>query len=184
MQHGKVDIEISELQKQATIEAKNKSFVEAIDVMKVALEKVKKSELLYSDSTYIKVIPYFQKAGLYTEVEEFCLNELIPSIRTAFHKGMPQRCIETREVHFFQYVSKVYDKLRLAAKREKNGVDETRFIKERESYSRKWQMLQPKAQQIELEKEYLEACDVFGNNIDEWPEVIKRQFNMFLQKAT
>lgn len=176
MEHEFIDHEISGLMKKASVEAKNKNFTLAIEIVKQALNKIKQSNLLYSHANYTKIIPYFQKAGLYSEVEKFCLEELIPSIRDAFKKGMAQRCCEIQEVHFYQYIARVYDKLRLVAKREKLGEDESRFFEEQNFYEKKWQALQPRAEKLELEKEYKEMIGVFGAETSSWPDAIKKRF--------
>lgn len=180
MQHEKIDYEISELMKVSTVEAKNGNYVQAVGVAKKALNKIKESNLLYGHSSYTKIIPYYQKAGLYSEVEKFCLNELVPDIRLAFQRGMSQKCVEIQDVHFYQCVSKIYDKLRLSVKREKEENDEARFIKEFNFYESKWRYLQPIAEKIEQEKEYQEMLEVFGKDTSSWPEVVRRRFDSIL----
>jgi DNA-binding transcriptional regulator YhcF (GntR family) len=180
MQHEEVDFQISELTKKATIESKAGNHVLAVEIMKNAINEMKQSGLIYSHSSYTQIIPYYQKAGLYLEVEKFCLDELVPLIRNALKNGMNQRCDEIREVHFYQYISKVYDKLRLAAKREKNIDDEARFIREHEFYEAKWTELQVIAQEIELKKEFEEMKEIWGTDMSEWPRSIKKQFESFL----
>ncbi|MNR13460.1 hypothetical protein D3C85_1298670 [compost metagenome] len=180
MRHEPIDHEVSDLMKKATAETKEGNYVLAIELVKKSLNKIKKSNLLYSHSSYTKIIPYYQKAGLYSEVEKFCLDELVPSIRVAFQNGMSQRCQEIQEVHFYQYISKIYDKLRLAAKRESKPDDENRFIREYAFYESKWKELQPVAQKTELAKEYKEMKKVFGADTSLWPDVIKNRFESLL----
>lgn len=176
MEHEFIDHEISDLMKNASAEAKNKNFILAIEITKKALSKIKQSNLLYSHASYTKVIPYYQKAGLYSEVEKYCLDELIPSIREAFKKGMSHRCTEIQEVHFYQSIARIYDKLRLTAKREKSCEDEIRFIKEYNFYENKWRDLQPRAERLELEKEHKEMLEIFGTDTSSWPDIIKKRF--------
>lgn len=180
MQHEKLDFEISELMKEASAKVREKSFTEAILLVKEGLDKTKDSSLLYSHASYTKVIPYFQKAGRYSEAEPFCVDILIPLIRVAIKKGMNQRCAETQEVHFFQYIAKLYDKLKLIAKREGKAQDKERFTKEYNFYQNKWNELQTKASQIELENEYQEVLALFGSDTSEWPRVIRRQFQSLI----
>ncbi|MCC4860690.1 hypothetical protein [Vibrio splendidus] len=96
MGHEFIDREISDLIKKASAEDKKNNFILAIELTKKALSKIEQSNLLYSNASYTKVIPYYQKAGLYSEVEKYCLDELVPSIREALKKGMSQRCTETQ----------------------------------------------------------------------------------------
>lgn len=180
MQHETVDHEISGLMKDATAETKEGNFIQAIAVVREALSKIKQSNLLYGHGFYTKIIPYYQKAGLYSEVESFCLNELVPDIREAVQRGMGHRCIEIQEIHFYQYIAMVYDKLRLVAKREKEQADEARFFKEYEFYENKWGELQPAAEKIELKKEFEEMIDVFGPYTSVWPDIIQKQFEAML----
>ena len=183
MQHEKIDQEISELMKEATAAAKSKNYTRAVKLVEAALSKIQKSNLLYSHASYTKIIPYYQKAGLYSEVESYCLNYLVPSIRAAFKKGMSQRCKEIQAVHFYQNIAKIYDKLRLAAKREKEIDDEARFLKEYEFYENKWKELKPVAEKLELEKEYKEILDVFGSKISEWPLSIRSRFESLIKNT-
>lgn len=180
MEHEFIDREISDLMKKSSAEAKKKNFILAIEFSKKALRKIEQSNLLYSHASYTKVIPYYQKAGLYSEVEKYCLDELVPSIREALKKGMSQRCTEVQEVHFYQYIARIYDKLRLTAKREKNREDESRFIREHNAYENKWLELQSRAERLELEKEYKEMLEVFGTDTSSWSDFIKKRFESLL----
>jgi len=144
------------------------------------LGKIKQSNLLYGYASYTKIIPYYQKAGLYNDVEKYCLDELMPSIREAFKKVMVQRCTEIQEVYFYQYIARIYDKLRLTAKREKHHKDEGRFLRECSFYENKWQELKPRAEMLELEKEYKEMIEVFGTDTSSWPDTIKSRLESFI----
>lgn len=84
--------------KKASAEARNKNFILAIELTKKALSKIEQSNLLYCHASYTKVIP---------------------SIRDAFKKGMSHRCTQIQEVRSDQCIARIYDKLRLTAKREK-----------------------------------------------------------------
>jgi hypothetical protein len=180
MQHEPIDYEISELMKKATASVKEDNLDFAINFVSEALKKMKLSKLLYSPANYTKIIPYYQKAGRYSEVELFCLDILVPSVRVALQQAMSQRCQETLEVHLYQYISRIYDKLHLAAQRDDNPDDKARFIKEHNFYEAKWRELQPLAQIIELDKEFQEMKELFGADFTIWPNVIKDRFESFI----
>lgn len=180
MQHEPIDHEISELMKKATALVREDNHDLAVNFVNEALNKIKLSKLLYSHADYTKIIPYYQKAGRYSEVEQFCLDKLVPSIRGALQKAMGQRCQEIQEVHFYQYISRVYDKLRLVAQRDNKSDDKARFIKEHQFYEAKWRELQPLAQKIELENEFEEMKELFGSDFTIWPRVIKNRFKSFI----
>jgi len=183
MHHESIDFEISDLMKEASAKAREKCFSEAIAYVKESLYKTKESKLLYDTASYTKIIPYFQKAGKYCEAEQFCIDVLIPLIRDAIKKGMSQRTSEIQEVHFFQYIAKLYDKLRLVAKREGKPQDRERFNKEYQFYTSKWMELQNGATKIELEKEYHEMLALFGSDTSEWPIVIREKFKSLIQNT-
>jgi hypothetical protein len=152
----------------------------SVNFVNEALNKIKLSKLLYSHTNYTKIISYYQKAGRYSEVELFCLDKLVPSVRVALQQAMSQRCQETQEVHFYQYVSRIYDKLRLVAQRNDNPDDKARFIKEHQIYEAKWRELQPLAQKIELENEFEDMKELLGSDFKIWPRVIKNRFESFI----
>jgi hypothetical protein len=180
MQHEPIDYEISELMKKATASVKENKPDLAINFVNEALNQIKLSKLLYSSVNYTKIIPYYQKAGRYSEVELFCLDKLVPSVRGALQQAMSQRCQEIQEVHFYQYLSRIYDKLRMVAQRDNKLDDKARFIKEYNFYEAKWRELQPLAQKIELKKEFEEMKELFGSDFTIWPRVIKDRFESFI----
>ena len=94
MQHEPIDHEISDLMKKATASVREENHDLAVNFVNEALNKIKLSKLLYSHADYTKIIPYYQKAGRYSEVERLCLDKLVPSIRGALQKAMSQRCQE------------------------------------------------------------------------------------------
>lgn len=180
MQHEPIDYEISELMKKATASVRENNPDLAVNFVNEALNKIKLSRLLYSPANYTKIIPYYQKAGRYFAVELFCLDELVPSIRVAIQKAMHQRCQKTQEVHFYQYISLIYNKLCLVAQRDNKSDDKARFIKEFEFYEDKWRKLQPLAQKIELENDFKEMKELFGLDFTIWPKAIKYRFESFI----
>ena len=180
MQHDAIDFEISNLMRKATAEAKNQNFKQAIFITQEALHKIKKSKLLYSHSSYTKIISYYQKAGFYSKLEKYCIEHLIPDVTKAVKKGMNHRCVEIQNIYVHLYIEQIYDKLRLAAKRENNITDESRFINECLYHHESFLQLQPKAEKIEMEKEYNEAKRKFGSDTSKWPNVILKQFERLL----
>jgi hypothetical protein len=180
MQHDEIDFEIKTLMKEATAEAKNKNFNQAILIIKEALSKIKKSKLLYSHGSYTKIIPYYQKAGSYAKVEKYCIEHLIPDVTKAIKKGMKHRCVEIQDVYVHLYIEQIYDKLRLSAKRERNVTDESRFTNEQVYHHERFLQLQPEAEKIEMKKEFNEAKQIFGSDTSKWPNVIKKQFESLL----
>jgi hypothetical protein len=87
MDHGAVDDEIHRLLKQATQQHKDGNTDVAIETIQEALIIIPNSSLAYPASTFSKIIPYFQKAGRYSEAEPFCIDIIIPLINKTINIG-------------------------------------------------------------------------------------------------
>ncbi|WMO12564.1 hypothetical protein [Pseudoalteromonas piscicida] len=118
--------EINEQLKVATSLAKENSFDEAIELLQAIIPQMGQIGG-YSHSSYTKIIPYFQKAGRYSEVEEYCKNDLFEAVVTDCKNVFGHQSDETIKafIHLFKY--KIYDKLRLCAQREKDFDSKRRF---------------------------------------------------------
>lgn len=112
--------------KQATELAKGGNYLEATDLLKRSVSVMAKTKGC-SHQSFCKIVPYFQKAGLYSEAESFCTNQLFEAIEESCLISFSQRNYETKQAFVHLYKAMVFDKLRLNAKREKCSDDEERF---------------------------------------------------------
>ncbi len=118
--------DISTLLENATALAKDKKFDEAIGLL-VNLVPSMANQGGFSHAQYTKVIPYFQKAGRYSEVESYCEDVLIGAVKSDCDKTFGHQPKETKEAFINLYASKIYDKLRLCAQRENLSDEVKRF---------------------------------------------------------
>ena len=119
-------MDISAQLKQATVFAKAKEFNQAIDLL-MELLPLMSTQGGFPHSAYTKIIPYFQKAGRYSEVEQFCKTYLFLSIKRECEKTFGHKPCETITAFIHLHTSMIYDKLSLCAKREKLSEDMERF---------------------------------------------------------
>ncbi|WP_017219792.1 hypothetical protein [Moritella dasanensis] len=119
-------MDISVNLKEATTLAKSKNYDQAIELL-IELLPIMASQGGFPHSAYTKIIPYFQKAGRYSEVEEFCKTYLFISIKRDCDKTFAHKPKETGSAFIHLHTTMVYDKLLLCAKREKCQDDMARF---------------------------------------------------------
>jgi len=119
-------MDISTQLKQATVFAKEKEFNQAIDLL-IEILPLMATQGGFPHSAYTKIIPYFQKAGRYSEVEQFCKTYLFVSIKRECEKTFGHQPRETITAFIHLHTSMIYDKLLLCAKREKLKEDMERF---------------------------------------------------------
>ena len=163
------------LVKHATSLAKCKKFDDAIDVLN---ELYKTDEM--SDADIIKVIPYYQKSGRYLELESYCEKTLIPLVSRISERTFHHKCKEIQHAFISLSIYKIYNKLELCAKREKMDSDKSKFSSKAESYYQLYETNLVKGEEIELEKEFLEAKDILGNDFNECPDTFKRRFSHYI----
>lgn len=178
MDHGAVDHEIHKLLKQATQQHKDGNTDVAIETIQKALIIIPNSSLVYPASTFTKIIPYFQKAGRYSEAEPFCINTIIPLINKTINIGFQGKPLATLEASFNQMLSQVCDKLALVARREGIEEDRKKFIKAKSDYHNQY-LAKFEQSKIELlEQDLKEVIEVFGEDSTKWPPSYRRQFNL------
>ena len=117
---------ISENLKSATAFAKDKNFDSAIELLQKVIPNMA-IQAGYPYSSYTKIIPYFQKAQRYSEVESYCEVVLLPLVKRDCEKTFGHQPKETVLAFYNLHTSMIYEKLALCAKREKNKIDEKRF---------------------------------------------------------
>lgn len=181
MEHQNIDHEINALIKRASAEAKSRDFVAAIEILKKAYQQTQYSELFYA-SGFTKIIPYFQKAGRYDEVETFCVTELVPLVRSEVKRVFSRKVPTMQEWFFFINIAPIYDKLRLCAQREGMSEDEQRFNEEYNIYAQKHAKLRPIAEHEQLRKEYLDFIGIVPTYKD-WPCVLKKRYAHFINEV-
>ena len=161
-----------ELVKHATSLAKSKKYDEAIHVLN---ELYKTDEV--SDADIIKVIPYYQKAGRYSELESYCEKTLIPLVSVISERTFHHKCKEIQHAFLSLSIYKMYNKLELCAKREKLDSDKSKFSSKAVSYYQLYETSLAKGEEIELEIEFLEAKDIWGPDFNKWPNTFKCRFS-------
>ncbi|PYE35594.1 hypothetical protein DFP83_101483 [Idiomarina fontislapidosi] len=165
------DTEINDLIKAASAAARENNYDAAIEIMKDALEKIYCSDGSYSFSTYVKILPYFQKAGRYGEAIKFADKELIPKLVEDYDKSTL-----TEKAFICLYVGKVFEKLALNAKRANKVEDEVFFTGRAREMEDSYLKLIDVGKTDDLKREFKEAIEVFGEDHNCWPEVLKRKF--------
>tara|TARA_R110002012_G_scaffold309334_1_gene516289 strand:- start:26 stop:463 length:438 start_codon:yes stop_codon:yes gene_type:complete len=118
--------EMNEQLKIATSLAKEKRFDEAIELLQTIIPQMGQIGG-YSHSSYTKIIPYFQKAGKYFEVEEYCKGDLFAAVVTDCRNVLGHQPEETINAFIHLFTCKIYDKLRLCAQRESDLDSKLRF---------------------------------------------------------
>ena len=113
--------------KNATALAKAGSFEASITLLK-AVVKDMGNVGGYPHSSFCKIIPYFQKAGMYDQAERYCINDLFDAVETNCRIMFKQRNEEATQAFIHLYKAMIFDKLGLIAKREKRTSDEGRFV--------------------------------------------------------
>ena len=163
--------------KRASALAKEKKFNEAINVLDNLIRELPNYELDHS-SVAIKIIPYFQKAGRYSEVEKYAENLIVPILKTiqALNKEKAHK-IDSLEVAFSELqCSRVYDKLRLCAKREKHQADEKRFEEQSNNHIKNYHIWLEKGQVERKRKQRQDLIDVFGEDVSNWPTSLRHLY--------
>ena len=168
-------MDIHDLVKQASSLAKVKKYNEAINLLnELRITK----QVSYSD----KIIPYYQKAGRYSELEKYCTEVLIPMDSRVAQDTFSHKCKELQHAFISLSVYKIYTKLALCAKREKLKLDESRFSAEASSYYDLYETNLVKGEKMELDLEFIEAKDIWGVDYQEWPESYKNRFSDYISK--
>ncbi|EIJ0971150.1 hypothetical protein LH716_004240 [Vibrio vulnificus] len=161
--------------KTASALAKDKKFNEAIEVLDSLYSRGKASR-----DDLIKVIPYFQKAGRYSEVEAYCEKVIIPNLKKDNESVFSHKCSEIQDAFFNPALHKMYAKLSLCAKREKVKMDEERFGKLSDDAFGKYQSQLTLGESIEDRKGFEQVLETFGQDPDEWPSIFKMKYQHFL----
>lgn len=181
MQHSATDQEISKLTKEASAKAKEKNFDGAIETFEKALNLYQKSELFYGRA-YVKAIPYYQKAGRYTELEQYRFGCLIPRIQSDVERVFSDKAKSMQQWFALGVEINVYDKLRLCAKRENVSADEARYKEIIDKLSREYEELKKFSEMEQLKAEFQYTVRLFGpyNKAGDWPEVFVKKFKNLL----
>ncbi|MDP2716651.1 hypothetical protein [Rheinheimera sp.] len=175
--------EISDELKASSALAKENKFDEAIELLKCTLRKIFLSDTSYPSSTYAKIIPYFQKAGRYSEIEPFSVEYLVPEIELKAKKSFSHKSSEMQNAFGAIYVSDIYKKMALCAKRENLESDEGRFMNFSQEYRVKYLELLELGEKTSLQLEYNNTLEIFGSDTKKWPDIFKRKFQGILQAS-
>ena len=165
-----------DLVKQASSLAKLKKYDEAIDLL---------NDLRITDqvSCSQKIIPYYQKAGRYSELEKYCIEVLIPMDSRHAQDTFSHKCKELQHAFISLSVYKIYIKLALCAKREKLKHDESRFSAKASSYYDLYETNLAEGEKVELSLEFIQAKDIWGIDYQEWPKSYKNRFSDYISKT-
>ncbi|MBU2072316.1 MAG: hypothetical protein KKE08_12670 [Gammaproteobacteria bacterium] len=160
--------------KAATALAKNGDYDGAILLLKLVVPEMAKAGG-FPSSSYTKIIPYFQKAGRYKEGVKYAESTLISATKKDCKKTFSHKCKEIQ--HAFQNlgISSIYEKLKLCAKREKLTDDESNFEHLGKDFYSEYERLLGEGETVGLKREYEEAKDLFGKNINAWPDSVRNR---------
>lgn len=159
------------LVKRASAFARDKEFDKAIEVLNEVYTQGEPDE-----AALIKVIPYFQKAGRYDELHEYCTEMLLPKISSYNKTCFAHRCQEIQLAFENLGLHRLYSKLELCAKREKKEQDRLSFHSLSTSHYAEYERLLTMGEKNEKHKEYGEMVSIFGKDTNKWPENIRKMF--------
>lgn len=161
--------------KTASALAKDKKFNEAIEVLDSFYSRGEASR-----DDLIKIIPYFQKAGRYSEVEAYCEKIIVPYLKKDNESVFSHKCIEIQGAFFNLALHKMYAKLSLCAKREKVKIEEEKFRKLSDDAFDNYQSQLTLGESIEDRKGFEQVLETFGQDPDDWPSIFKVRYQHFL----
>ncbi|NRQ44487.1 hypothetical protein HRH59_18260 [Rheinheimera sp. YQF-2] len=170
------DEEVDRLLKSASASAKAKDFDAAISKMKEALENMWVSDVTFSPANIAKIIPYFQKAGRYSDGVAFADKYLIPKLVEGYDQAG-----STDRAFICRYVGEVHQKLALNAKREKIKDDETFFSSKAAEMQDAYMKLIEIARIEDLKEEYPYMLELFGPDHSKWPDAVLKTFEPILR---
>ncbi|WP_305422558.1 hypothetical protein [Photobacterium leiognathi] len=161
--------------KAASALAKEQRFNEAIDVLDSFYSQGEASR-----DDLLKVIPYFQKAGRYSEVEAYCKKVIVPNLKSHNESIFSHKCVEIRDAFFNLALHKMYAKLSLCAKREKIRDEEENYNKLSDDAFIKYQSQLAIGERIEDRKGFDQALEMFGKDPNDWTNIFKMKYLHFL----
>ncbi|ANQ22666.1 hypothetical protein BA893_13780 [Vibrio natriegens] len=157
--------------KRASAFAREKEFNKAIAVLNEVYVQGEPDV-----STLIKVIPYFQKAGRYDELQAYCKNILIPQLSISNKNIFSHKCQEIQQAFENLGLHKLYSKLELCAKREKNEHDRLAFHALSTSHYLEYERYLAIGEKKELRKGFEKMVSIFGEDTNEWPESVRKRY--------
>lgn len=174
-------METNDLLKKATAFAKEGNFDLAISTLQTAV-KAMSNEGGHPHSSYIKIIPYYQKAGRYDEALRYCVDELIPAIKRDKSRMFAGKPLETIECFSQLYISEVYSSLELAAKRENKYDDAEGFANKATFHKQEFTRLRVLSDKANLEIDYQEYKSISEPDPNEWPEVFQSRYKELIER--
>lgn len=169
-------MKVYEQVKHATTLAKAKNYDEAIFLLNKLYETYD-----ISNSDITKIIPYYQKAGRYDEIEIYCKKVLIPMVSRTNEHIFSHKCKEIQLAFISLSIYKIYNKLELCAKREKINSDRLKFSIKAASYYQLYETNLTEGNKVELQLEFLEMKALWGLNYDDWPEGFTHKFSSLME---
>lgn len=162
--------------KLATSKAKEELFDEAIDILLLAYQSG-----ISSEADILKILPYYQKAGRYDELEIVCREHFIPLLEQLNHSMLSHKCEEIQKSFLSLKLHKLYAKLALCAERENQTMDEKRFISFSQQYYRVYEELLEQGTKVEELKEFKSIAKRYGKNSNMWPEFLQKKFSKYIK---
>ncbi|MBB1411765.1 hypothetical protein [Pseudoalteromonas sp. SG44-17] len=162
--------------KFATTKAKDGLFDEAIEILLFTYQSG-----ISSDADILKILPYYQKAGRYNELEKLCQEQFIPQLEQLNHSTFSHKCEEIQKSFLSLKLYKLYAKLALCAERENQTMDEKRFISFSQQYYRVYEELLEQGTKVEELKEFKSIAKRYGKNSNMWPEFLQKKFSKYIK---
>lgn len=162
--------------KLATMKAKDGLFDEAIEILLLAYQSG-----ISSEADILKVLPYYQKAGRYNELEKVCNEDFIPQLEQLNHSTFSHKCEEIQKSFLSLKLHKLYAKLALCAERENQTKDEKRFISSSQHYYGVYEDLLEQGTKVEKLKEFKNIVKRYGKNSHLWPEFLQKEFSKYIK---
>jgi len=172
MEHSKQDIELSAKVKEASEFARQKKFDKAIGILDSLIDDLSNYNLDHS-AICVKIIPYFQKAGRFSELETYISSKLIPVAVAVRKKAFSHQNNMIQDAYCYLLLSEIFDKVRLCAKREKVADLEALYSKKSDEQYELYLSSLEKGETIQGEESEKELKRIFGSDKSKWPDLLK-----------
>lgn len=172
MEHSKKDIELSAKVKGASEFARHKKFDNAIRILDELIDDLSNYNLDHS-AICVKIIPYFQKAGRFPELETYISSKLIPVAIAVRQKAFSHQNDMIQDAYCHLLLSEIFDKVRLCAKREKIADLEALYSKKSNEHYEFYLSSLERGEAVQSEESEKELKRIFGSDKSKWPDSLK-----------
>jgi len=134
-----------------------------------------------STDELIKVIPYYQKAGRYIELNDYCEKVIIPKLKIHNALMFSHKCQEVQNAFLNLALHKMYAKLSLCAKRESLNSDLEMYSSLSTKAFEEYQNYLKLGENVESQKEFEKLKELFGLDPSDWPNTLRERYQSFFR---